>query len=264
MWFLLHLGLNDMIGVPQEVYLREFRDTPAGDVDALQRLCSLGLIRPLGPAGEQYGDLPIIDPKEWNYVMGATSWRLFDKSWNDGDGTEREEVAKRSGAFPVHATEVAYRVRCVQRATDHVLAYRAGEPVHQAWLNCTDDAAGWREFTNITGAALRDFRVRVSVDTGLRPQEQFDIGGIFTTVYSAAMLQLVNDLAEELPYIQCANETCRRPFVRQRGRAKKRDNRTRGVMYCSNTCARAQYQREKRRRDQRARQGQDESEGGHR
>jgi hypothetical protein len=58
-----------------------------------------------------------------------------------------------------------------------------------------------------------------------------------------------NDLAADVPYLRCANETCRRWFVRQRGRTTYGGNRMRGVMYCSNTCARAQYQREKRRRD---------------
>jgi hypothetical protein len=70
-----------------------------------------------------------------------------------------------------------------------------------------------------------------------------------------AMLQLVNDLAEEVPYLRCANESCGRLFVRQRGRTEHGGNRMRGVMYCSNTCARAQYQRERRRRDRAARNG---------
>jgi hypothetical protein len=104
-------------------------------------------------------------------------------------------------------------------------------------------------FTDVTGAALRNFHVRVSVDTRHEPAEDWNIGDVFTTLYSVAMLQLVNDLAENLIYRKCANEVCRRPFVRQRGRAKYGGNRMRGVMYCSNTCARAQYQREKRRRD---------------
>jgi hypothetical protein len=262
MWFLLGLG-GDLVDVPQEVYLREFRDTPAADLDALQQLCSLGKIRPLGSHDEHYGDLPIIDRGVWNEVLRDTSSGLFGQPWHDGDGSEREAVWRRNPRFfPVHAAEVALRVRAVQRATDHVLAYRAGEPVAPVWRNCTDEVSAWRQFTDITGAALRDFRVRVEVDTGRRPAEEFTIGAVYPTLYSVAVLQLVNDLAEGLPVIHCANETCRRPFVRQRGRAKYRDNRTRGVMYCSNTCARAQYQREKRRRDRNLAQNRKGGQGG--
>ncbi|MFD4716533.1 hypothetical protein ACFWN5_43735, partial [Streptomyces sp. NPDC058430] len=40
------------------------------------------------------------------------------------------------------------------------------------------------------------------------------------TIYSVAYLQLYNHIAEKATIRECANETCRRSFVRQRGRAE--------------------------------------------
>lgn len=71
--------------------------------------------------------------------------------------------------------------------------------------------------------------------------------------YTVAMLQLALDLAADIEFQVCANELCGRTFVRQRGRSVHGGHRTRGVRYCSSSCARAQYQREKRRRDNAAR-----------
>jgi hypothetical protein len=252
-WFLLDLR-GDMVDVPPEVYLREFRDTPAGDLDALAALCSLGLIRTLNTAAA-YRDLPLWTSEQWHGALADISRLLPEDAHWYGDEAERHEVWKGQHGFPVHPAEVAIRVRCVQRATDHLIAYRNGEPVQQAWRDCENEYEAWHRFTDITGAALEEFHVRVEVPTEQQPIEEFTIGGVYTTLYSIAMLQLVNDLAEEVPYLRCANETCGRLFVRQRGRTTYGGNRMRGVMYCSNTCARAQYQREKRRRDRAARKG---------
>ncbi|GGK43330.1 hypothetical protein GCM10010124_40120 [Pilimelia terevasa] len=68
------------------------------------------------------------------------------------------------------------------------------------------------------------------------------------SVYSVAFLHLYNHIVEEATVRHCANEPCRRPFVRQRGRSEFGHNRTAGVLYCSRECARAQAQRELRRR----------------
>ncbi|MFD9123567.1 hypothetical protein [Kitasatospora sp. NPDC059571] len=63
-----------------------------------------------------------------------------------------------------------------------------------------------------------------------------------------AFLQLYNHLAEGAAVRTCANHNCGRDFVRQRGRANYGQHRTTGVKYCSRECARAQAQRDLRRR----------------
>jgi hypothetical protein len=61
-------------------------------------------------------------------------------------------------------------------------------------------------------------------------------------------LELFNHVAASEVYRRCQNETCRRVFVRQYGRAEQGQTRREGVMYCSYHCAQAQAQRNYRRR----------------
>jgi hypothetical protein len=177
---------------------------------------------------------------------------LEDYGWADIEDLEKERDAVMERLpdlrMPVHLGEIGLRVRILQRAVDHVIAYRNGDSPAGAWRDCRSDADAWRQFTQVSNLALRDFHVRVSVNDD---DPEFSIGGVHPTVYTVGWLQLANDFAEDLPYRTCENETCRGLFVRQRGRAQFQ-HRAEGVIYCSATCARAQAQREYRRRMRKA------------
>jgi len=254
-WFLPNLDRSrptHLAYLPPEVYLRQFRDTPADDLDALAELCKLGWIVLL--MEQPYRDLPVKSDDHWQAWVARLEVTLWPGQpiWA-GDEAEREAIWARHNSLdlgpPVHAAEVAVRVRAMQRATNHLLAYLDDEPVTPAWPKCTDDLEAWRNFIEFTGAALRDFHVRVELESIDRPEPPDE-----TSLYTAAMLQLVNDLAANETVHRCANETCGRPFVRQLGRSTYGGHRRSGTLYCTSTCARAQYQREKRRRDRAARE----------
>ena len=68
------------------------------------------------------------------------------------------------------------------------------------------------------------------------------------TTWQALSLQIFNDIASGSQFKTCANEKCGRIFVRQRGTSRFGQSRATGVMYCTPSCARAQAQREYRRR----------------
>jgi hypothetical protein len=69
-----------------------------------------------------------------------------------------------------------------------------------------------------------------------------------TSLFEACAAELYNHIVAQTVYKLCANETCGRLFVLQRGRAAHGQHRTTGVKYCSSNCARAQNQRKYRRR----------------
>ena len=101
------------------------------------------------------------------------------------------------------------------------------------------------------GSALRPYSPRVFFAPIPVPDLTPTANGM---VYVRACAELFNHIVENAAYRVCANETCHRLFVRQRGRAKYGFHRLEGVRFHSTECARAQTQREYRRRKQAERQ----------
>ncbi|PZS03248.1 MAG: hypothetical protein DLM56_09610 [Pseudonocardiales bacterium] len=158
----------------------------------------------------------------------------------------------------VHPIEVRYRAARLAQFGQTVLALRAGEPIAPLWQQLgeraqpsEDDAL--RTFAAEVSAAASVFHVRLDVGPTAELWQQ-------PTGYSAGALQLLNDLAGDVPYRRCASETCGRVFTRQRGRSEYGQHRQTGVRFCSRSCARAQGERERRRRARHR----DTTKGGHR
>jgi hypothetical protein len=97
--------------------------------------------------------------------------------------------------------------------------------------------------------ALLEFHARLSfVEVGDDDREYLWTGRQAPTLFQALAVQLFNHVTEGATYGSCANEPCRNLFYRQRGRALYDQHRTEGVKYCSKSCARAQANRDYRRR----------------
>lgn len=78
------------------------------------------------------------------------------------------------------------------------------------------------------------------------------LGPAAPKIVTAMCLQLIAFIDRDMPVRRCANDNCRSLFALQRGRAEFGQYRTRGVKYCSDSCAQAQAQRNYRRRRQAA------------
>ena len=129
-----------------------------------------------------------------------------------------------------------------------------------AWRLLTDepdgDQADWRlnRLTDVPGAERRTASAEYLNDviaSGLssitpvlslsNAAEERD-AVLELNLHALCCLELFNHVAAANDFPRCANESCARLFVRDE-RARKR-----GMRYCSRTCARAQAQREFRRR----------------
>lgn len=106
----------------------------------------------------------------------------------------------------------------------------------------TDEQGAWRLLVAYLNTGLEPFQARVI------PSSRERTAGIFPVeLYSAGCQQLFNFIVTGATPRQCENATCGRTFVHQLG-GEGNWHRTKGLRFCSPECARAEAQRQYRRR----------------
>lgn len=149
--------------------------------------------------------------------------------------------------------DLVFRLWQLDALASHWLAHRTGEGdlgSYWSWArpaveHGATEADAWSYFAATLTEGLAAVRHVVVAAGGLESPP----GSSLFTAASVQMHNLAFDPVNDLPVRACANETCQRRFIRQRGTAGAGQYRTKGVLYCSGACATSQAKRMKRRRD---------------
>jgi hypothetical protein len=216
--------------------------------------------------GVVLGELLEVDVRDPESLVGFVAEQgVFTRPPGDLLGQGLDTKGKRPKGC-LHVNELNIYVRYAQALTRHWLAAVDGERVMTAWEQADiaepgrrvrdevedDIAGGW--FVGAMNAGLEGVPPHV-MSWGRLPGsgERLDYGEPHVDLYTGLTVQLFNLILDDLPIRTCANERCERMFTRQRGRAVYGNYRTVGVRFCSNSCAKAQAQREYRRRNKKGR-----------
>jgi hypothetical protein len=235
------------VELPDELYLRQARDVDLDDAEAIANFVAA------------YGRLGRPELRGRNMT-----WAFLP--FPGGGALDLQAPVDLSLAILVRAADLNPAYSWDNRPFSHIAEVRlylkylrtfveiwdkeTRSPVHFDWENRTLESIG--EFGDAAGKLGY---LAEALSSGLKPFHPVVLSvfgrpasAVAYNTYSAMCLQLFNHVAENASYCTCASETCGRLFVRQLGRAKYDQHRTSGVRFCSKECARAQAQRDYRKR----------------
>ncbi|WP_245226945.1 hypothetical protein [Streptomyces smyrnaeus] len=231
------------VSLPDDFYLRELMEVDPADLETVA---------------------------DWMNRYGSLGGSIEAGSWDYDEHSRLQELEGREhphyGPWSLHGDLVRLHISEAQAAIATWLACRRPGGLDElvetevteqrladiAAENDHDDSSYPKTLEELRSVTL-DLRLALLRNALRYNLAAFSVGlGSLTdrqpSILSVAFLQLYNHLAEDATIRTCANETCGRDFVRQRGRAEYGQNRTSGIKYCTRECARAQAQREHRRR----------------
>jgi hypothetical protein len=233
---------SEPVQLPADFYMRELLELQADDLEA-----AAGLYR-------SHGNLFDFDREELNL-----------KSYDDDyvakiDAIPENPEGMRGG---VHRGLVKLHIETAQDAIRAWLACQregglhelVAQDVTEEYRSALKDSSGHIVASTLDeledlliDVRLSDLETVINAALGKFSIGVRELAHRWPTIYSVSFLQLYNHMVEGAAAHRCASETCQRLFVRQRGRSEYGQYRTEGVKYCSRECARAQAQRELRRR----------------
>jgi hypothetical protein len=236
------------VKLPPDFVWRELLEVDPHDGGDVQAFCERwGLLCPPGPdAFAYYADPTATHPGLADLARPAGAARSHD--WSRAPIVLIPVLVRHLVAAQAMARHLLLRTQPQGRDVGAVAA---------AWhqvagdLAAAGDAAAvldrcdylWGYYVN---AGLQAFTVHVVVNDEEGPYARPTVPNL----YNVICLELARQAVAGQKVKLCANERCGRPFTRQRGRAREdyAQFRSRGVRYCSHLCAKAQSERDRRRR----------------
>ncbi|MGB7964069.1 MAG: hypothetical protein WCF12_14095 [Propionicimonas sp.] len=230
------------VELPEDFCLRECLATNPDDLDAVYDFITRwGRLTP--PESHLRGPLDAL-PASLHRLIPTLIDPALRGPLADLDHLAADPDARAGLPHSLHAE--AHHLRVLRALVGHTLAADSDLPPIEAWAAegfRPDATEPWGTFVLTMNAALKPFSVHVRYPGA---ETLLDT----PSTYEVAALQLAKLIAEHRQVRHCANERCTRLFTRQRGRAKY-DNtgHSTGVIYCSNLCAKAQAERNRRARN---------------
>lgn len=236
----------DSIAHPQQLPDQwVLRDLDAADLDSDAVVGAL--LEDYGTISQPFFDRLYVPPGRRELLATPPSEYELDREWwweRRSDGTLEDA---RWWLKTARAIVRMWRIASFDR-----------EPVGNAWHlegfvsidALPTEMLAWMRFTDALTAGLRPFQPRVVYgEQSSGPQRRFLYGvQPHVGLYSAACHQFFNFIVTGATPRLCENATCGRVFVHQIGGSAGHWHRSKGLRFCTPKCARAETQRQYRRR----------------